>query len=328
MAKKIYIKDNYFYMEDTVTGELTEDHVKNIMMKRKNINDDEIIIKGGPEWDQRQALRREELQKVDGSAFADMDELTAFFEVNTGFNAAPGGSGAGILPEGYEMVSGILRFSGGVWTFLDDAGHTPVGVSSVTTVGTAPNTAIQITFDKTYSEVLSGGANGDGEYLKRGVRFAESSMGLNTMNIISTCDSLNEKLTWNSTSNTTEVSGFGTLPQSYIATWDNAKSEIDITGDPNTFVNIYSFAPPTFKDERLFATVRTTSSNRVVYQVRRRDTGALIGDPEVFFGSAANAVTNFVTYININKPARLDVEDANLMDFSLSNIDFYYIAKI
>ena len=282
MAKKIYIKDNYFYMEDTVTGELTEDHVKNIMMKRKNINDDEIIIKGGPEWDQRQALRREELQKVDGSAFADMDELTAFFEVNTGFNAAPGGSGAGILPEGYEMVSGILRFSGGVWTFLDDAGHTPVGVSSVTTVGTAPNTAIQITFDKTYSEVLSGGANGDGEYLKRGVRYLQSS----------------------------------------------GRSSADITGDPNTFVNIYSFAPPTFKDERLFATVRTTSSNRVVYQVRRRDTGALIGDPEVFFGSAANAVTNFVTYININKPARLDVEDANLMDFSLSNIDFYYIAKI
>jgi len=111
MAKKIYIKDNYFYMEDTVTGELNEDHVKNIMMKRKNIADDEIVIKGGPEWDQRQALRREELQKVDGSAFVDMDELTAFFEVNTGFNAAPGGSGAGGWND--ELITEVNGISSG-----------------------------------------------------------------------------------------------------------------------------------------------------------------------------------------------------------------------
>lgn len=262
-------------------------------------------------------------------------ELANSSTVNTDSSLSGDGSASSPLsvaltpfvPEGYEMAAGILRFNGSTWEFLDDAGHTPYGVASVTTVGTAPNTAIQITFTNTYSEVLTGMVMGDGEYLKRGVRFAESSMGLNTMSIIATADTLSERLTWNSASNITEVSGFGTIPQSYVTTWDNATSEIEIVGDPNTLINIYNFGIQ-FKDERLFSTVRTASSNRVAFQVRRRDTGALIGDPEVFFGSAANAVSNFVSYVNIHRPGRLDVEDANLMNFSLSNVEFFYIAKL
>jgi len=128
MAKKIYIKDNYFYMEDTVTGELTEDFAKNILAKRKNIADDEIVIKGGPEWDQRQALRREELQKVDGSAFVDMDELMAFFEVNTGFSTASGGSGAGSTSELLTDLSGVS--SGSTFGYGSYA-----NVSALTTAG-------------------------------------------------------------------------------------------------------------------------------------------------------------------------------------------------
>lgn len=258
-------------------------------------------------------------------SFSDIFRRDKLRQVITSLSNGSGGSG--LLPSGYEMVAGILRFNGSTWELLDDAGHTPVGVSSVSVIGGATNRSIQLTFNKTYSEVLTGGAHGDSEFLKRGVRFAEASMGLNTMDIHSYVDALQDRLTWNNSSAITEVSGFGTIPQSCIATWNNATSEIDITCDPNTIVNIYNFGI-TFKDENLFSTIRTTSSNRVVFQVRRRDTGALIGDPAVFFGSAANAEANFVTYVNIQKPARVDLLDTNFVNFSNSNVDFYYIAKL
>lgn len=258
-------------------------------------------------------------------AFSDIWRRDKLRQVLTSLSNGSGGSG--ILPSGYEMVAGILRFNGSTWELLDDANHTPVGVSSVSVIGGATNRSIQLTFEKTYTEILTGGAHGDKEYLARGVRFAEASMGLNTMDIHAYVDTLQERLTWNNSSGITQVSGFGTIPQSYITTWNNATSEIDITGDPNTFVNLYNFGI-SFKDENLFYTIRTTSTNRVVFQVRRRDTGALIGDPAVYFGSAANAEANFVSYVNIQKPARVDLLDSNFVNFSGSNVDFFYIAKL
>ena len=223
------------------------------------------------------------------------------------------------LPAGYEIICGIPRFSGGIWTLLDDATHTPIGISAI---GVTSN-AIDITFTKTYAEVASFAIREDAEYSKEGIRFSESSIGLNNVLIQGVADNQADKITWDSAANNLLISGFGSIPQSYIV-WSDANSEIDITGDPNTLINIYSHFCEFFSD-LLDVTIRTAGSNRVVFKIKDKATQLPIGDPDIFFGSPAVAEANFIAYPSISKPSRLDVTDAGIMNVTNSNIDFLAI---
>ena len=104
MAKRIEIKGNYFYLIDTETGRISEDHTKNIMVKRHNINDEEVFITGGPKWDQRSALRAAELEKVNTEGqtevFGSVEAFMAYIEPLTGFN---GGGGSGLGATQFEI---------------------------------------------------------------------------------------------------------------------------------------------------------------------------------------------------------------------------------
>lgn len=93
MAKKIYIKGNVFYIEDTETGELIEDHAKNILVKRKNINDNKIIVTGS-RVPRGISLDINDIQDEAGAPFADLATFISFVEENTGFSTASGGSDA------------------------------------------------------------------------------------------------------------------------------------------------------------------------------------------------------------------------------------------
>lgn len=49
---------------------------------------------------------------------------------------------AGLAGRDYRMVAAVIRKTGGVWTFLDDAGHRPLGFSAIS----ADSTEIALTF--------------------------------------------------------------------------------------------------------------------------------------------------------------------------------------
>lgn len=73
----------------------------------------------------------------------------------------------------YRFVSGALRKSGGVWSLINDAGHIPSGIASVTDGGTY----LQIHYGFTASKVVSLTVTPDESYTLAGYTFG-ASVGL------------------------------------------------------------------------------------------------------------------------------------------------------
>lgn len=68
-------------------------------------------------------------------------------------------------------VSGTIRWvNATTWTVLDDAGHTPTGIASVTVYPTY----LQVNFDQTYAEVSSFQATVDESFASANVRVGAS----------------------------------------------------------------------------------------------------------------------------------------------------------
>lgn len=79
-----------------------------------------------------------------------------------------------------DIVGCVLRYDSTAnnWIMLNNTGHTPKGISSVSIV----NDNLRVTYDKTYSKVITGFADSDETFLSVGVNFG-ASLGLSYSDI-------------------------------------------------------------------------------------------------------------------------------------------------
>lgn len=121
MAKKIYIEGNYFIIADPATNNIfASDFVSDTYVTKTTETGSEYII-GGDRFDSF-SIEFADIQTKAGAPYADQATWETFYQENTGFNSATGGSVAG-LRTNYVLVKSKSDFpspSGGVITLADN----------------------------------------------------------------------------------------------------------------------------------------------------------------------------------------------------------------
>lgn len=96
MAFKIFTKGNYFYIVDDTTNQVFEGHAKNISVNRTTDTGTGFKFANVNGWRQGKELDITEIKNEAGTLYVLADFVT-FYEANTGFSTAPGGSGADLF---------------------------------------------------------------------------------------------------------------------------------------------------------------------------------------------------------------------------------------
>jgi len=97
MAKKIYVKSNYFYIVDTETDYIYEGLAKEVRVRKLLETSDEFYFDNVNGFTEKVAFA--DIQNESGVAYADLATFVAFYEANTG-NFNSGGSSS--LPTDVE----------------------------------------------------------------------------------------------------------------------------------------------------------------------------------------------------------------------------------
>lgn len=93
MAFKIYVKENYFYIQDTSLGGLLyEGLAKDVLVRRATEASTDFAFKGINQWAENRLLAFADIQDEAGSPYADLATFISFYESSSG-KSSPQASG-------------------------------------------------------------------------------------------------------------------------------------------------------------------------------------------------------------------------------------------
>jgi hypothetical protein len=94
MAKKIYVKSNYFYIVDTETDKIFEGLAKEVRVRKEFIDSTSFFFDNVNGFSNLASVNFSDIQDENGDAYADIDTFISFYEDNTGnFNTPQAGGG-------------------------------------------------------------------------------------------------------------------------------------------------------------------------------------------------------------------------------------------
>ena len=111
---KIYKKGNYIYIVDN-TGDIKQDHANEVKVTKSNVSNEKYTIYSDDLG--LNEVEFSEIKKEDGNAYASVSAWELWYAENTGFNPAPGGSGAGTTIEVVSNFSSLPSASSNTDTF-------------------------------------------------------------------------------------------------------------------------------------------------------------------------------------------------------------------
>ena len=121
MAYKIYVKSNYFYINDTVTNILYEGLSKDVRVRRKFADSDDFYFDNVNSFPNSQDINLTDIQDENGNTYADLQTFVSFYEENTGkFSPSEGGG----ISEGANWTG---------WAQYGDSKYTELSPLVVTT---------------------------------------------------------------------------------------------------------------------------------------------------------------------------------------------------
>jgi hypothetical protein len=91
MAKKIYVKSNYFYIVDTETDKIFEGLAKDVRVRKEFVDSTFFFFDNVNGFSNLASVSFSDIQDENGDAYADIDAFVSFYEANTG-NFNQGGS--------------------------------------------------------------------------------------------------------------------------------------------------------------------------------------------------------------------------------------------
>ena len=133
---KIYISNNYFYIEDN--GKEYEGHAKEVLVRRKTAGGTEFSFTGVNNWPINKSVALADMTKEDGSAYT-LAEFETFYKEGTG-KSSGGGNGVGLqgsvatyndLPPAADHIGKYYRVqegSGGYVVFGNRIGGNDPGI--------------------------------------------------------------------------------------------------------------------------------------------------------------------------------------------------------
>ena len=101
---KIYKKGNYIYIVDN-NGDIKQDHANEVKVTKSNVSNEKYTIYSDDLG--LNEVEFSEIKKEDGTAYASVLVWELWYAENTGFNPAPGGSGAGTTIEVVSNFSSL-----------------------------------------------------------------------------------------------------------------------------------------------------------------------------------------------------------------------------
>jgi hypothetical protein len=111
MAKKIYVKSNYFYIVDTETDYIFEGLAKEVRVRKQLETSDEFYFDNVNGFTEKVAFA--DIQDENGDAYTDLATFVTFYEQNTGnFNTPQEGGGA----DKENIVSGVVASGTNTYT--------------------------------------------------------------------------------------------------------------------------------------------------------------------------------------------------------------------
>jgi hypothetical protein len=111
---KIYKKGNYIYIVDN-NGDIKQDHANEVKVTKSNVSNEKYTIYSDDLG--LNEVEFSEIKKEDGNAYASVSAWELWYAENTGFNPAPGGSGAGTTIEVVPNFSSLPSASSNTDTF-------------------------------------------------------------------------------------------------------------------------------------------------------------------------------------------------------------------
>lgn len=144
----IWVKGNYFYLEDTDTGLIHDAHSKDVKITKETKNGTSFHIRNVKGWEKENiAIPFTQLRKEGGVSWSNQAEFETFYSDETGgFSSALGGSGArfyvGVIDYGDTSTTAtpivISAGNGNLETWID-LPNDGLGVFSVNTVSGVDN---------------------------------------------------------------------------------------------------------------------------------------------------------------------------------------------